>query len=295
MKKLYMKTFLVLLLGIIGISTYAQGLWLADSIDIISIRGSLEIPFEINNLSCMHSDTALAASRAEPEATDVEYNGVLYDNKATFKSSTNNMYYAFRPAKDGTLDISLKYYGGKLFFLLELTDACPDNADLAALTTNIIKGDEITGTPEYFTTPTVYDTDGETEKTWNGTVAPVTVNTFMVFSWEVEADKTYIAGAIGSKLTLRGINYICEADPDGLDNLTTVQSLNFFPNPATGNVIVKMDESTTIGIYNSVGLLLKQQLVTSSNNNVDISALEPGMYFIRDMNSKNQVQKLIIK
>ena len=56
-----------------------------------------------------------------------------------------------------------------------------------------------------------------------------------------------------------------------------------------------MDKSTTIGFYNSVGLLLKQQLVTSSNNNVDISALAPGMYFINDMNSKNQVQKLIVK
>jgi len=56
-----------------------------------------------------------------------------------------------------------------------------------------------------------------------------------------------------------------------------------------------MDKTTEIGIYNAVGLLLRQQLVTPSDNNVDVSGLEPGVYFIRDMNSKNKAQKLIVR
>jgi len=287
-----MKTFLVLFLGIIGISAYAQGIWIGDTIQP-NISASTEIPFGITGLTGMHSDPIPVFGKLNEMEIPVEYHDVIWDTDGCLNGSTNGMYYAFRPAKEGTLDIFVRMTGGKPTFILELTDDCPDNADLAALTTNIQTGDGITGTASYFTTPLVYDTDSETEKTWDGTVAPVTENTMMVFSWSVTADKTYVAGCFGSKIKLKGVNYICE--PSGLDNLNTVQSPYIFPNPAAGNVIVKMDKSTKIGIYNSVGLLLKQQLVTSSDNNVDISGLEPGMYCIKDMNSKNQVQKLIVK
>lgn len=115
----------------------------------------------------------------------------------------------------------------------------------------------------------------------------------MVFSWSVIGNKTYVAGCFSSKIKLKGVNYICE--PSGLDNLNIIQSPYIFPNPAAEFVISKMHKSTKIGIYNSVGLLLRQQLVTPSDNNIDISGFEPGMYIVRDMNSNNQVQKLIIK
>ena len=161
------------------------------------------------------------------------------------------------------------------------------------MTANFPIADGITITAAYFTTPSVYDTDSKTDKTWDGSVAPVTVNTWMVFSWAVTANKTYVTGCFGSKMMLRGVNY--KTATSGLDNFNTIQAPDIFPNPADGNVIVKMDKSTEIGIYNAVGLLLKQQLVTPSDNNVDVSGLEPGVYFIRDMNSKNKAQKLIVK
>lgn len=294
MKKLYMKMLSVLFTGLIGISAYAQGTWKADS-TIAAINASTEIPLAITGLTCMHSDATTVVGKPDKNATTVEYNGITYDNLAMIQGSTNDMYYAFRPAQDGTLDISVKMGSAKRTFILELTDACPDNANLAALTTNIATGGGITGTPAYFTTPSVYDTYHATNGTWDGSTAmqETGTNVYMVMSFPVVANKTYVAGCFGSKMMLRGVNYITATT--GLDNFNTIQSFDIFPNPAAGSVIVRMDKSTEIGIYNTVGLLLKQQLVTASDNNVDIRGLEPGVYFIRDMSSKNKAQKLIIK
>jgi hypothetical protein len=292
MKKLYMTMLSVLFTGLIGISAHAQGTWNADS-TMPTVNASVEIEMGITGLSCMHSDASGVVGKSDTTAIAVEYDGVIYDNPAMIQGVNNGMYYAFRPAEDGTLNIYVKMGPNKRTFIIELTDACPGSADLASLTTNFATADGITATASYYSTPSVYDTHSETENTWDGSVAPVTENTFMVFSWAVTADKTYIAGCFGSKMMLRGVNYITATS--GLDNFNTIQAADIFPNPAAGNVTVKMDKSTEIGIYNAVGLLLKQQLVTPSDNNFDISGLEPGMYFIRDMNSKNKVQKLIIK
>lgn len=69
--------------------------------------------------------------------TPVEYNDVTWDTDGCYQAFKNGMYYAFRPTKDGILDIFVRMTRGKPTFILELTDDCPDNANLAALTTNI--------------------------------------------------------------------------------------------------------------------------------------------------------------
>lgn len=292
MKKIYMKMLLVLFTGLIGSSAYAQGTWKADS-TMPAISASTEIDMGIAGLSCMHSDPSDVVGKSDTGAVTVEYNDITYDNLAMIQGVNNGMYYAFRTAEEGTLDISVKMGPNKRTFIIELTASCPGNADLANLTTNFGTADGITGTASYFTTPSVYDTDSETENTWDGSVAPVTENTWMVFSWTVAANKTYVTGCFGSKMMLRGVNY--KTATSGLNDLNMSQAPDIFPNPAAGNVIVNMDRSTEIGVYNAVGLLLKQQLVTPSDNRVDVSGLEPGVYFIKDMNGKNKAQKLIIK
>src|SRR4030043_586980 len=135
MKKLYMKMLTVLFTGLIGISAYAQGTWKADS-TIPAINPSIEIEMGITGLSCMHSDVSAAEGKSDTGTVAVEYNGVTYDNLAMIQGVNNGMYYAFRPAQDGTLDISVKMGPNKKTFIIELADACPNNADLAALTTN---------------------------------------------------------------------------------------------------------------------------------------------------------------
>jgi hypothetical protein len=205
------------------------------------------------------------------------------------------MYFAFRPTSNGTLDIPVKMGSDKKTFVLELTDACPDNADLAALTTNLQDGNNILGTPTYFTLPSVYDTYHATTGTWDGTVAIQTTgaNVYMVMSFPVVANKTYVVGVLGSKMMLRGINYV--ATSSKVQEIGAGQKIEVFPNPAKGNVVVKMKETTKIGIYSAGGSLQKQQLITPTDNNVDISALVPGVYFIKDLSNKNKTQKLVVK
>lgn len=291
MKKFYMKMFSVLFMGLIGIATYAQGIWNADS-TTAAINLSTEIPMGITGITCMHSDVATIIGKGDIDAVAVEYDGVTYDNKAFLQGTTNGMYYAYRATKDGTLNIYVKMGPNKKTFIVELTNDCPDNADIAALTTNIPTADGITNTATYFTTPSVYDTDSKTSKIWDGTVAPVTVSTYMVFSWAVTANKTYVTGCFGSKMMLKCVNFITAGT--GLDDVNAIKATDIFPNPADGNVIINMDKSAEIGIYNPVGLLMKQQWITPSDNNVDISGLEPGVYFIRDLNSKTKAQKLMV-
>lgn len=292
MKKIYMKLFAVLFTGLIGISANAQGVWLADSSQA-AIARSTEIPMGITGLTCMHSDEATITGHGDTSAVTIEYNDVTYDNKGFLQGSTNGMFYAFRIAEDGTLDISVKMSANKRTFIIELTTDCPDNADLAALTTNFPTADGITATAAYFTTPTVYDTYSESENTWDGSVVATTETAFLVFSWPVSANKTYVCGCFGSKMMMRGVNY--QTTATGLDDFNAVQVPEIFPNPATGYVVIKMNRSAEIGIYNTVGLLVKQQLVTPSNNNVDISGLASGVYFIRDLNGNIKTQKLIVK
>jgi hypothetical protein len=74
-----------------------------------------------------------------------------------------------------------------------------------------------------------------------------------------------------------------------------VQQMKIFPNPATKNVSVNVNEPSEIGIYNSGGILMKQQLATPSDNTIDISNLNPGLYFVKTMNSNKIAQKLIIR
>ena len=292
MKKLYKKMLPVLFTSLIGISAYAQGTWKADS-TMAAVNASTEIETGITGLTVMHSDASTVWGKADTGAITIEYNGITWDNKAMIQGVNNGMYYAWRIAEEGTLDLAVKMSGNKKTFIIELTSSCPGNADLVNLTTNFATADGITGNPSYFTTPTVYDTYSQTEQTWDGTANASTETAWIVFSWPVTGNKTYVTGCFGSKMMVRGVNYKTTAS--GLENFSTVQLPYIFPNPAAGDVTIKMDRPAEIGIYNTVGLLLRQQLVTPSDNKIDVSGLEPGVYFIRDMNSMNKALKLIIR
>lgn len=292
MKKFYLTMLSVLFTGLIGISSYAQGIWIADSL-MPEVAPSTEIAMGITGLSCMHSDVSNVVGKGDLEPLAIEYEGVTYDNPTMIQGVTNGMFYAWRTAEEGTFVLYVKMSPNKKTFIIELTSSCPGSSDLATLTTNFSTANDITGNNSYFTTPTVYDTYSQAENTWDGNAVASTEGTHIVFSWPVKANKTYVTGCFGSKMMVKAANYITAAS--GLENFRTVQLPDIFPNPATGNVFVKMDRSTEIGIYNTAGILLKQQLVTPSDNMVDISGLESGLYFIRDISGNNKAQKLIVK
>lgn len=292
MKKIYSKMFSILFLGFIGISSFAQGTWKTTGTET-AINPGTAITTGITGLTVMHSDAATIIGKTDV-ATTVTYNNITWDNQSFVQGSTNGMYFAFRPTNNGTLDIPVKMGSAKKTFVLELTDACPNNTDLAALTTNLATGDLIFGNATYFSLPSVYDTYNQTTNTWDGTLAiqSTGANVYLVMSFPVLANKTYVVGVMGSKLMLRGANYTITTK---VNSLSSGQEVGIYPNPAKGNVAVKMKESSRIAIYNATGALMKQQLVTPSDNNVDISGLVPGVYYVKDINNKIKTQKLIVK
>ncbi len=80
--------------------------------------------------------------------------------------------------------------------------------------------------------------------------------------------------------TSTGINYVAKQN-----------KFNFYPNPATNNI--KLNSlNKNIQIIDITGKLVKQILVTSHNQNINISDLQKGIYFVK---SGNDVKKLIKK
>lgn len=77
-------------------------------------------------------------------------------------------------------------------------------------------------------------------------------------------------------------------------NKPAVPEFKVFPNPASGKVFMIVSEPTEIGIYNIAGMLMKQYVASSSQNAINISDLHSGIYFVKTMKN-NMTQKLIIQ
>lgn len=88
----------------------------------------------------------------------------------------------------------------------------------------------------------------------------------------------------------------------GIEEVSSVRSINLFPNPSNGivNLNLTTDNAFTssINIYNSIGSLIKTENVSfnSGNNDhiIDLNNLNSGLYFIEIVgDSKKQIFKLI--
>lgn len=194
----------------------AQGVWKATGTEP-TIAAGTEIVTGITGLKVMHSDVAGVIGKADSGSPTTTYNGVSFDNPAIVQGSTNDMYYAFLPAKSGVMDVALKMGSAKKTFVLELTAPTP----LLDLTTTY---GAFGGIPAAnWTAPSVYDTYNNSKASWNGSTAIQSsgANVYLVISIPVTANKTYVVGVTGSKLMLRGIS------------LTATTSANMIPAKAT--------------------------------------------------------------
>ncbi|MDO6598096.1 DNRLRE domain-containing protein [Oceanihabitans sp. 2_MG-2023] len=66
-----------------------------------------------------------------------------------------------------------------------------------------------------------------------------------------------------------------------------VNNIAVYPNPTTNTIFLKglSTEGTTVYIYNTLGQLLKQEIY---NENVDLSAFEAGVYYVKVLNGMQQ-------
>jgi len=283
MKKNYKKMFSFLFLGIISVSAFAQGTWQAitpDPTPGATIAVGTELGFGITGLTVMNSAPEGVTQKSDLGAP---VDGIFTPTGILQANSTNASFYAFKTESAGVLKVACKIGNNKPMFAYLLTET---DLATAAASGNVISSG-------YGTDLAVTLSDGSTftEGMTFTAVSPAT-NTYTTLSFNVNAGKIYAVGCTGSKLMLRGVNYtvITGITPVNADK----KSFNL-QNPAKGNVILQVNESVQIGIYNTVGVLMSQKLVTPTENNVDISRLVSGIYFVKDMNHAYNTQKLIVE
>jgi hypothetical protein len=102
---------------------------------------------------------------------------------------------------------------------------------------------------------------------------------------------------------LTGTNFyrIEQRDIDGSTSFSSVVQLNFaptasplvYPNPATNNINLTVENYTTAAIIDASGRVLSQQPI--ANGNIEISQLKPGSYLLRLVGASGVVTTRFIK
>ena len=73
------------------------------------------------------------------------------------------------------------------------------------------------------------------------------------------------------------------------------QGVNFYPNPVNNLLTVEVKENASYTLYNLQGRIIQQGKLTQSNNTIDCSILDAGVYMLEvvDNTTKKQVAKVI--
>jgi hypothetical protein len=73
--------------------------------------------------------------------------------------------------------------------------------------------------------------------------------------------------------------------------------MKIFPNPANSYVIVEVKNQMSIELYNSLGQLIRERDLANGQNQVSLSGLSKGVYFLCGESDQSQstVKKLIIE
>lgn len=69
-----------------------------------------------------------------------------------------------------------------------------------------------------------------------------------------------------------------------LDKFNSQNIVNLFPNPTNAFLNLEAKENNTIQIINVLGETVASQTINTGNNNLDVSALKNGVYFIHSSN-----------
>lgn len=88
----------------------------------------------------------------------------------------------------------------------------------------------------------------------------------------------------------------------GYDNTFAEDKLSCFPNPANNNIQIDYaikgrptSSPVTVTIYNILGKVVRTKQINSSQNNIDISSLDAGVYFYQIKEAGfNQIKKMVV-
>lgn len=152
--------------------------------------------------------------------------------------------------------------------------------------------------------PTFYSGTGPEGKVWTLTRQPdnkvIVGGRFINYNNIYAGHVTRIVPSTG--IQAKGVQYY-ESEPaidmNPFNNLAS-KYLNIYPNPSTGLFTLDLsgydNAKFELAIYNTLGQLIHEGVIYSHNNNqVDLSSFESGNYFIRLHNSKETINKIIVK
>jgi len=163
-------------------------------------------------------------------------------------------------------------------------------------------------------------------KTWSKTIAPEMKSIFC--AWFLNKDTGFIGGSSGlitktdSVLVKRSLLKVATASD--INNMSFYGSVGlavsygglilrtknnggyglnvneemliptkFYPNPCANKVFIETTENGTIEFYSSLHQMVLIQTVKKGVNEIDVSSLKNGVYFMKDLNNK-MVYKLIV-
>lgn len=108
------------------------------------------------------------------------------------------------------------------------------------------------------------------------------------------------AGANGSmhtseknNITSGGTFAVLDENTLSVGNILTDKQIALFPNPATDQLNIILDESATATIYNAAGQAVLNAEIGKNNQTVNISHLAPGMYFLQLKGEVNRIARFV--
>lgn len=99
-----------------------------------------------------------------------------------------------------------------------------------------------------------------------------------------------------TKKIYNGLVYECSTLV-GMDENIATENINLYPNPAKGKVVISSAEIIeNIQLINYAGQLVLEQTCNRATVNVDVSKIEPGIYFIKAFSNDQVItRKLVIE
>ncbi|HRN93139.1 MAG TPA: T9SS type A sorting domain-containing protein [Chitinophagales bacterium] len=83
------------------------------------------------------------------------------------------------------------------------------------------------------------------------------------------------------------VQNICVEVPNAIEELSN-NLFGLYPNPATNTINVKSEANTNITITNLAGVRVLESTIQAGENNINISMLPQGLYFIKSGSQKAQ-------
>jgi|GEM_PF-4501610 PKD repeat protein len=103
-----------------------------------------------------------------------------------------------------------------------------------------------------------------------------------------------VTNGCGSDSVCKVVYY--KTEPIGINTLTDGNSVNISPNPSSGNFHITSSYTfSEIEVADVTGRIIISQQVSSKQLGINLSSLEPGIYFIRMLSTKGAVVKRVVK